>query len=123
MKKLLIGLIMFLSFSCAKKEFIISIEQPSEKKLDGLKLEILLDKKTVKVINLKATSIASSYETFDMYASNEGEHLLEVKLNDTIFSYDVKYPEEKYIIISSYLKKNGKIQSSILKQKDKFIFH
>lgn len=123
MKKLFIVLIIFLGFSCAKKEFIISIEQPSEKKLDGLRLKISLDKKKVKEINLEATTITPSFETFDVSISNEGKHLLEVKLKDTIYSYKVSYPEEKYIIISSYLKKNGKIKSTILKQKEKFIFH
>ncbi|MFB9076772.1 hypothetical protein ACFFLS_23845 [Flavobacterium procerum] len=123
MKKLLIVSIMFLCFSYSKKEFIVSIEQPYEKKLDGLKLEIFLDKKKVKETNLKANNIMPSYETFDMYTSNEGKHLLEVKLKDTVFGYDVKYPEEKYIIVGPYLKKNGKIQMGILKQKEGFIFH
>jgi hypothetical protein len=79
--------------------------------LKGFFIEILLDL-LEKLI----------FITFDVSISDESKHLLEVKLKDTICSYKVSYLEEKYIIISSYLKKNGKIKSTILKQKEKFIF-
>lgn len=121
MKKLLILLIVLCAFGC--KKYVVSFEQPTNMKLDNLKLEILLDKEKVQEINLKATNTMPSYETVALSISDEGKHLLQVKVKDTIFSYDIKYPEEKYILVSAYLKKNGKIHIGILKQQYKFRFH
>ena len=121
MKKLLILLILLSTFGC--KKYVVSFEQPTNMKLDNLKLKILLDKEKVQEINLKATNAMPSYETVALSISDEGKHLLQVKVKDTIFSYDIKYPEEKYILVSAYLKKNGKIHIGILKQQYKFRFH
>jgi hypothetical protein len=121
MKKLLILLIVLCAFGC--KKYVVSFEQPTNMKLDNLKLEILLDKKKVQEINLKATNAMPSYETAELSISDEGKHLLQVKVKDTIFSYDIKYPEEKYILLTAHLKENGKLHIGILRQKYKFRFH
>jgi hypothetical protein len=123
MRKLLILIVMFLSISCTQKEFVISIEQPHENKLDGLKVEINLDNNKAKEFHLKSTNVARSYETTHFLISDEGKHDLTVKLKDSVYKYQIYYPAEKYIIIGPYLKKNGKIRLGVLKQKQKFIFH
>ncbi|OXA79141.1 hypothetical protein SAMN05444397_102383 [Flavobacterium aquidurense] len=118
MKKLLSLLLILCAFGC--KKYVVSFEQPTNMKLDKLKLEVLLDKKKVQEINLKATTAMLSYETVALSTSGEGKHLLQVKVKDTIFSYDIKYPEEKYILLTAHLKENGKIHIGILKQQYKF---
>jgi len=120
MKKLLILFILLSTFGC--KKYVVSFEQPTNMKLDKLKLEILLDKKKVQDINLNATNALPSYETVALSTSGDGKHLLQVKVKDTIFSYDVNYPEEKYILLTAHLKENGKIHIGILKQQYKFRF-
>ncbi|WPO78937.1 hypothetical protein [Flavobacterium sp. KACC 22761] len=120
MKKLLILLIVLSTFGC--KKYVVSFEQPTDMKLDNLKLEVFLDKKKVQDINLKATNEMPTYETADFSISDEGNHLLQVKTKDTTFNYDVKYPEEKYIKVTAYLKGNGKLYIGILKQNYKFRF-
>lgn len=118
MKKLLLLLIVLCTFGC--KKYVASFEQPTDMKLDNLKLEVLLDKKKVQDINLKATNAMPSYETIKLPVSDDGKHLFQVKVKDTIFSYDIKYPEEKYILVTSHLKANGKIHIGILKQQYNF---
>jgi hypothetical protein len=120
MKKLLILFILLSTFGC--KKYVVSIEQPTNMKLDKLKLEVLLDKKKLQDINLNATNALPSYETVALSTSGEGKHLLQVKVKDTIFSYDLNYPEEKYILLTAHLKENGKIHIGILKQQYKFRF-
>ena len=121
MKKLLILLIVLCTFGC--KKYVVSFEQPTNMKLDNLKLEVLLDKEKVKEMNLKATNAMPGYETVALSTSDDGKHLLQVKVKDTIFSYDIKYPEERYILLTAHLKENGKIHIGILKQPYKFRFH
>jgi hypothetical protein len=120
MKKLLILLIVLCTFGC--KKYVVSFEQPTDMKLDNLKLEVLLDKKKVQEINLKATNAMPTYETAELSISDEGKHLLQVKVKDTTFSYDLKYPEERYILITTHLKKNGKVHIGILKQQYSYRF-
>ena len=120
MKKLLILFILLSTFGC--KKYVVSIEQPTNMKLDKLKLEVLLDKKKVQDINLNATNALPSYETVALSTSGDGKHLLQVKVKDTVFSYDINYPEEKYILLTAHLKENGKIHIGILKQQYKFRF-
>ncbi|WP_338840303.1 hypothetical protein [Flavobacterium ginsenosidimutans] len=120
MKKLLLLLIVLCTFSC--KKYVVSFEQPTNMELDKLKLEVFLDKKKVQDINLNATEELPTYETIDLSISDEGKHLLQVKAMDTTFSYDIKYPEEKYIMVTTHLKSNGKIHVGILKQNYKFRF-
>ena len=120
MKKLLILFILLSTFGC--KKYVVSFEQPTNMKLDKLKLEVLLDKKKVQDINLNATNALPSYETVALSTSGDGKHLLQVKVKDTIFSYDIKYPEEKYILLTAHLKENGKIHIGLLKQQYKFRF-
>lgn len=120
MKKLLILFVLLSTFGC--KKYVVSIEQPTNMKLDKLKLEVLLDKKKVQDINLNATNALPSYETVALSTSGDGKHLLQVKVKDTIFSYDIKYPEEKYILLTAHLKENGKIHIGLLKQQYKFRF-
>lgn len=102
MKKLLILLIVLCTFGC--KKYVVSFEQPTNMKLDNLKVEVLLDKKKVQEINLKATNTMPAYETAELPISDEGKHLLEIKVKDTIFSYDIKYPEDKYILLTAHLR-------------------
>jgi len=120
MKKLLILFILLSTFGC--KKYVVSMEQPTNMKLDKLKLEILLDKKKVQDINLNATNALPSYETVALSTSGDGKHQLQVKVKDTVFSYDINYPEEKYILLTAHLKENGKIHIGILKQQYKFRF-
>lgn len=115
MKKLLILLIILCTLGC--KKYVVSFEQPTDMKLDNLKLEVFLDKKKVQDINLKATNTLPGYETSELLVSDEGKHLLQVKVRDTIFSYNVNYPEDRYILVTAHLKNNGKINIGILKQK------
>lgn len=123
MRKIILLLIIvpFVS-SCAKKEFIVMVEQPSNNSLDKLNVEIIIDKKKVTDIDLKGTNITPSFVTTEFLTSKEGKHILEIKLKDTTFNYQIYYPEEKYIIVSPYLEKNGKVNIGILKQKKKFVF-
>ncbi|WP_343707938.1 hypothetical protein [Flavobacterium sp.] len=118
MKKLLIVLIVLCTVSC--KKYVVSFEQPTNMKLDNLKLEVFLDKEKLKEINLKATEALPTYETIGLSISGEGKHLLQIKAKDTTFSFDVKYPGEKFIRIITNLKTNGKIHVGILKQNYKF---
>lgn len=118
MKKLLLLLIVLCTFGC--KKYVVSFEQPTNMELDNLKLEILVDKEKAQEINLKATNAMPSYETTALSISDDGKHLLQFKVRDTIFSYEVKYPEEKYILVTAHLKKNGKVHIGILKQNYKF---
>lgn len=120
MKKLLLLLIVLCTFGCEK--YVISFEQPTNMKLDNLKLEVFLDKKKVQDINLKATNTLPGYETAELPVSDEGKHLLQVKVKDTIFSYDINYPEDRYILVTAHLKNNGKLNVGILKQKYLFRF-
>lgn len=121
MKKLLLLLIVLSTFGC--KKYVVSFEQPTNMKLDNLKLEVLLDKKKVQEITLKATNAIPGYEIAELPISDEGKHLLQVKVKDTIFSYDIKYPEERYILVTTFLKTNGKLHVGILKQQYNFRFH
>lgn len=118
MKKLLILLIVLCTFGC--KKYVVSFEQPTNMELDNVKLEILVDRKKVQEINLKATNAMPTYETTGLSISDDGKHLLQVKVKDTIFSYEVKYPEEKYILVTTHLNKNGKVHVGILKQNYKY---
>jgi len=122
MKKLVILLIVFLNLSCTK-DFVVSFEQPTDARLDRLKLEVFIDNEKEEEINLKPSSVVPSYETREFSVSGEGKHQLKIKVKDTVFNYKIDYPTEKYIIISSYLKQNGKIHIGILKQQRAFIFH
>ena len=74
-------------------------------------------------INLKTSDVIPSYETTKVSVSGDGKHQLKIKVKDTVFNYDVNYPMEKYVIVSAYLKKNGKIHIGVLKQQREFIFH
>ncbi|MNE28925.1 hypothetical protein D3C87_1052270 [compost metagenome] len=121
MKKLLLLLIVLCTVVGCKK-YVVSIEQPTNMKLDNLKLEVYLDKEKVQEINLKATEALPTYETIGLPVSGEGIHLLQVKAKDAIFTFEVKYPEEKYIMMTAHLKNNGKLHVGILKQNYKFRF-
>lgn len=118
MKKLLLLLLVLCAFGC--KKYVVVFEQPTDKKLDNLKLEVLLDKQKVQEINLKTANGMPTYETAELSISDEGKHLLQVKVKDTTFSYDLKYPEEKYVLVTAHLKQNGKIHIGILKQAYQF---
>ncbi|WP_125719964.1 hypothetical protein [Flavobacterium ustbae] len=118
MKKILILLIVLCTFGCEK--YVVSFEQPTNMKLDNLKLEVFLDKEKMQDINLKATEALPSYETIGLSVSGEGKHLLQIKTKDTTFNFEVKYPEERYIMITTHLKNNGKIHVGILKQSYKY---
>lgn len=120
MKKLLILVIVLCTFGC--KKYVVSFEQPTDMKLDNLKLEVFLDKEKIEDINLKATEELPTYQTVDLSTSEVGKHLLQVKVKDTTFSYEVKYPDERFIMITTHLKNNGKIHVGILKQNYKFRF-
>ncbi|WP_026728149.1 hypothetical protein [Flavobacterium denitrificans] len=120
MKKLLILLLVLCTFGC--KKYVVSFEQPTNMKLDSLKLEVFLDKKKIKDIKLKATNEMPTYETEEFSISDEGKHLLEFKTKDTVFTYEVKYPDEKFIKVTAHLKDNKKIYIGILKQNYKFRF-
>lgn len=121
MKKVLLLLIVFCLFGC--KKFVVSFEQPTDMKLNNLKLEVLLDKEKVQDINLKAAKGLPTYETADLPVSDEGKHQLQIKVKDTVFNYEIKYPEERYIMVTAHLKTNGKIHVGILKQAYKYRFH
>ncbi|MBF4507913.1 hypothetical protein IRZ83_14645 [Flavobacterium sp. JLP] len=121
MKKLLLLLIVLCNFGC--KKYVVSFEQPTDMKLDKLKLEVFLDKKKTQEINLKATNEMPSYETAELSISDEGKHLLQVKVKDTTFSYDLNYPQEKFVLVTAHLKQNGKIHIGILKQQYPFRFN
>lgn len=118
MKKLLLLVIILCAVGC--KKYVVSFEQPTNMKLDNIKLEVFLDKEKVQEINLKATEALPTYETVGLSTSGEGKRLLQVKTKDTTFSFEVKYPEEKYIRIITGLKANGKIHVGILKQNYKY---
>ncbi|MHC0447515.1 hypothetical protein ACWA1F_19050 [Flavobacterium sp. 3-218] len=118
MKKFLILLIVFCFFGC--KKYVVSFEQPTNMKLDNLKLEVFLDKEKMQDINLKATEALPTYETVGLSVSGEGKHLLQIKAKDTTFNFEIKYPEEKYIMVTTHLKNNGKIHVGILKQSYKY---
>jgi hypothetical protein len=120
MKKLLLLLIVLCTFGC--KKYVVSFEQPTDMKLDNLKLEVFLDKKKIQDINLTATNELPEYETAELPVSDEGKHLLQVKVKDTTFSYNLNYPEERYVLVAAHLKKNGKIHIGILKQQYSFRF-
>ncbi|MFH6956676.1 hypothetical protein ACHRV1_04660 [Flavobacterium aquidurense] len=120
MKKLILLLIVLCTFGC--KKYVVSFEQPTDMKLDNLKLEVFLDKKKVQDINLKATNTLPGYETAELPVSEEGKHLLQVKAKDTTFSYNINYPEDRYILVTAHLKNNGKLNIGILKQKYLFRF-
>ncbi|WP_289662219.1 hypothetical protein [Flavobacterium panacagri] len=118
MKKLLVLLIVLCAFGC--KKYVVSFEQPTDLKLDNLKLEVFLDKEKVKEITLKATEAMPTYETTAISVSDDGNHLLQVKVKDTIYSYTIKYPEERYVLVTAHLKANGKVHIGILKQNYKY---
>lgn len=121
MKKLLVLLIVLCAFGC--KKYVVAFEQPTDMKLDNLKLEVLLDNKKMEDINLKATDVMPTYEVVDLSISDEGKHQLQVKVKDTVFSYDIIYPADKYILVTAHLKSNGKIHVGIIKQQYKFRHH
>ncbi|MDQ6470882.1 hypothetical protein RB619_09535 [Flavobacterium sp. LHD-80] len=121
MKKVLILLIALCAIGC--KKYVVLFEQPTNMKLDKLKLEVFLDKKKVQDINLNATNEMPTYETAELSISEEGKHVLEVKAKDTTFSFDIKYPEEKYIMVTAHLNNNGKLTIGILKQQYNFRVH
>ncbi|MBE8726895.1 hypothetical protein [Flavobacterium hungaricum] len=120
MKKLILLLIVLCFLGC--KKYVVAFEQPTNSKLDNLKLEILLDKEKVQEINLKATNALPAYEKAELSISDDGKHLLQVKAKDTTFSYEIEYPKEKYIMVTAHLKQNGKIHVGILKQSYPFRF-
>lgn len=122
MKKLVVLLIVFLTISCTK-DFVVSFEQPTNVKLDNLKLEIFVDNLKAQEINLKTSNIIPSYETTELSVSDEGKHQLKIKVKDTVFNYEIDYPTEKYLLVSAYLKKNGKVHIGVLKQEREFVFH
>ncbi|KAF2517198.1 hypothetical protein [Flavobacterium foetidum] len=121
MKKFFLLLMVLCFFGC--KKYVVAFEQPTNNKLDNLKLEILLDKSKVQEINLKATNALPTYQTAELAISDEGKHLLQIKAKDTTFSYHINYPEEKFIMVTAHLKQNGKIHIGILKQAYQFTFH
>ncbi|MBZ4033349.1 hypothetical protein K6T82_01120 [Flavobacterium sp. 17A] len=120
MKKLLLLLLVLCAFGCEK--YVVSFEQPTDMKLDNLKLEVFLDKEKIQDINLKATEALPTYQTIELSIKEEGKHQLQIKAKDTTFSYEIKYPEERYIMLTSHLKNNGKIHIGILKQSYKYRF-
>jgi len=122
MKKLVILLVVLLNLSCTK-DFVVSFEQPTNVKLNNLKLEIFVDNEKQEEITLKTSTVIPSYETKGVSVSGEGKHQLKIKVNDTVFNYNVEYPTERYILVSAYLKTNGKVHIGIVKQQRKFNFH
>lgn len=122
MKKLVILLVVLLNLSCTK-DFVVSFEQPTNAKLNNLKLEIFVDNEKQEEITLKTSTVIPSYETKGVSVSGEGKHQLKIKVNDTVFKYNVEYPTERYILVSAYLKTNGKVHIGIVKQQRKFNFH
>lgn len=122
MKKLVILLVVLLNLSCTK-DFVVSFEQPTNAKLNNLKLEIFVDNEKQEEITLKTSTVIPSYETKGVSVSGEGKHQLKIKANDTVFNYNVEYPTERYILVSAYLKTNGKVHIGIVKQQRKFNFH
>jgi len=120
MKKLLLLSLVLCLFGC--KKYVVSFEQPTDMKLDNLKLEVFLDKEKIEDLNLKATEELPTYQTIDLATSEDGKHLLQIKVKDTTFNYEVKYPEERFIRVFTHLKSNGKINVGILKQNYKFKF-
>lgn len=118
MKKLLLLLVVLSTFGC--KKIVASFEQPTDMKLDNLKLEVLLDKEKVQEINFKAADGMPSYQTFDFSVSDGGKHQLQFKTRDTVFNYEISYPEEKYILVTTHLNSKGKIHVGIVKQAYKF---
>lgn len=121
MKKLLLLFVLFSAVGC--KKFVVSFEQPTNMKLDNLKMEVLIDKVKAQEINLKATESLPTHETISLSVSDAGKHQLQIKVRDTVFNYEINYPEEKYILVTAHLNSNGKIHVGIVKQSFKHRFN
>lgn len=104
--------------SCSKKEVIVLVEQPSEKSLDNVNLNLSVNDKKVN-LKLKYSKITPNFSTYEFETNNDSINL-SVNILDRIFTYKINYPNEKYIIISPYLHKDGKIAIGILKSSEKF---
>lgn len=123
MKKIFLSFIVaFCFFSCQDREVIILIEQPSNPILNNSRIVINLDSAKIYDGHLKSTNVSSYVSSKSSNLSN-GEHELKIHAHDSTYVFSINYPRDKFIIVSSYLKKNGKVKMSILKQSEKFILH
>lgn len=123
MKKIiLLVIVAFSFFSCQNRGVIILIEQPSNPILDNSRIVINLDSTKIYDGHLKSTNV-SSYVSSKRSNLSNGKHELKIHAHDSTYIFTINYPRDKFIIVSSYLKKNGKVKMSILKQSKKFILH
>lgn len=119
MKRLLCLIILILSISsCSNREYVFLLENSNNDKLDKLPVEIILDNKKVYSGKLKIVNYSPSFEVFSQSTSNNVSILI-VKISDKIFTYDILYPKNKYIIISPFIKDN-EINCAINTSEQKF---
>lgn len=123
MKKIILSVIVAFSFfSCQNREVIVLIEQPSNPILDNSRIIINLDNTKIYDGHLKSSNV-SSYVSSKNLNLSDGKHELKIHAHDSMYIFPINYPRDKFIIVSSYLKKDGKVKMSVLKQSKKFILH
>lgn len=123
--KLIILLFSFLCLTaCEKREFIVLIEQPTEKNLDNINLKLVLDnnKTDVFVTNLKYSNITPRLVSNEFSINKKNKHILTVYIHQKKFNYELSYPKDKYVIISPFYK-NKEISIGIIKKGQKFNLH
>jgi hypothetical protein len=123
--KLIMLLFSFICLTaCEKREFIVLIEQPTEKNLDNINLKLVLDnnKTDVFVTNLKYSDITPRFVSNEFSINKKNKHILTVYIHQKKFNYELSYPKDKYIVISPFYK-NKEINIGIIKKGQKFNLH
>jgi len=106
-----------------KREVFVNIEQPTRKALHNDDIKIFANEREIYSDKITYSNVVPRYETVSfVYPDNKAEINLKVEIRDTIFSYSVKYPEDKYIILAPYLKEDL-IRMGYKSQKEKFTFY
>ena len=110
--------------SCVdKREVFVNIEQPTRKALHNDDIKVFANGKEVYSDKMTYSNVVPRYETISfVYPKNKAEINLKVEIRDTIFSYSVKYPKSKYIILAPYLQEDT-IRMGYKSQKEKFTFY
>ena len=119
MKRIILVLIIVLTTSCSESSLFILVEEPTNKKLDNLNIDVKLDEQKLYNGNLAYSDIVPRFIQMSTKLK-KGKYTLNVLINNQSFDFKIDYPKDKYVIISPYLSEE-KISVSILKSDKQFV--
>ena len=104
-KKIVLIVIAFSLLSCGKN-FKISINEPTQKEIDGATIQLFLNDGEIYSGQLAHSEDGAIHETISVAAEEGKAYTLKVKVNESEYEQQLTYPKHKNIALS-FIWNNG----------------